>query len=145
MSAPRPCSVREKVPAVVSDSANHAKAATAAVMIAASAHSRKGALFFIKHWPQMSTGTSFIDLKTICVGKVTYQREAYWNPVAATFVKEGRRQARRAEPSASTPPKMPSGFFCTNFTTSAAKSVAMMRLMATKKEIEGNCAAMLSF
>merc|ERR1719230_819685 len=97
-----------------------------------------GAERFIKSWPQIRTGTNFIDLKSICVGNVTYQRDAYWNQVAATLVKDGRRQAMRTLPSASTPPKRPNGFFSTYFTTMNAKIVAMMRLAHTRKETEGN-------
>merc|ERR1719420_373087 len=137
MSIPMPWVFHEKAPAEGSCSAYHVKANTPAVIKKASTHSLIGAERFMKTWPQTRTGTSFIDLKSICVGKVTYHREAYWNQVAAALVKDGRRQAIRALPSASTPPKRPNGFFSMYFTTTNAKRVAITRLAHTRKDTEG--------
>merc|ERR1719498_275587 len=133
-----PFACQLKKPAEGSVSAYHMKSATPTVMRSASAHSLRGAERFMKTWPQMSTGTSLRDLKIICVGKVTYQRDAYWNQVAATLVNDGRRQAMRTLPSASTPPKRPNGFFSMYFTTTKAKRVAITRLAHTRKETDGN-------
>merc|ERR1719311_780993 len=135
---PTPWDFHVKIPALGSCSANQEKARTPAVMRNASAHSLIGAERFMKTWPQMSTGTSLRDLKIICVGKVTYHREAYWNQVAATLVKDGSRHAMRTLPSASTPPKRPNGFFSIYFTTTNAKRVAITRLAHTRKETDGN-------